>query len=126
MELLCHYAWPGNVRELITIVEILAAIADRGQIITADLARSEIDDEEYPALAPGNTECFPELRDGESLTEWVCRGVLAAYERERSRVGSHSAAGRRLRTHRNTLTGWLAWAREHGAKSTTAPNRSAR
>ncbi len=123
LELLCRYAWPGNVRELITMVEILAANADSGRIITADLARTEIDDEGEPALAPGNTECFPELRDGESLTEWVRRGVLAAYERERAISRSHSEAGRRLRTHRNTLTGWLKWARRNGAKSTTTPNR---
>jgi transcriptional regulator with GAF, ATPase, and Fis domain len=123
LELLCYYDWPGNVRELILMVERLAARAGSRRIVTADLARCEIDAEQKPALAPGNTECFPRLREGETLTEWVCRGVLATYERERAISGSHSAAGRRLRTHRNTLAGWLAWARRHGAKSTTMPNR---
>jgi DNA-binding NtrC family response regulator len=123
LEMLCRFSWPGNVRELIAMVERLAAKAGKDRIVTADLARCEIDAEQEPALAPGNTECFPGLRDGESLTDWVCRGVLAAYERERARVGSHSAAARRLGMHRNTLTDWLAWARRHGAKSTTTPNR---
>jgi len=122
LELLCHYDWPGNVRELRFMVERMAAKAG-GRMITTDYVRREIDAEQEPALAPGNTECFPRLRDGESLTDWVCRGVLAAYERERARVGSHSAAARRLGMHRNTLTDWLAWARRHGAKSTTTPNR---
>jgi transcriptional regulator with GAF, ATPase, and Fis domain len=65
MELLCHYDWPGNVRELRLMIECLAAKAS-GQIITTDLARSEIDAEQSPALAPLNTECFPYLRDGET------------------------------------------------------------
>src|SRR5262245_61959758 len=123
LEMLRRFSWPGNVRELIAMVERLAAKAGKDRIVTADLARREIDAEQEPALAPGNTECFPRLRDGESLTEWVCRGVLAAYERERARVGSHSAAARQLGMHRNTLTDWLAWARRHGAKSTTTPKR---
>ena len=117
LELLCHYDWPGNVRELIAMVERLAAKAcDR--IITADQARCEIDAEQKSALSPDETECFPRLREGETLKEWVCRGVLVAYERERAYVGSHSAVARRLGMHRNTLTDWLAWARRHGAKST--------
>jgi hypothetical protein len=37
-----------------------------GQIITTDLARSEIDAEQSPALAPRNTECFPYLGDGQT------------------------------------------------------------
>jgi len=123
LEMLCRFSWPGNVRQLRSMVERLAAKVGSDRIVTGDLARREIDAEQEPALAPDNTECFPRLRDGESLTEWVCRGVLAAYERERAHVGSHSAAARRLGMHRNTLTDWLAWARRHGAKSTTTPNR---
>ena len=122
LELLCHYDWPGNVRELILMVERLAAEAD-DRMITTDLVRREIDDEQKSALTPANTECFPSLREGETLEEWVYRGVLMAYERERAHVGSHSAAANRLGIHRNTLTDWLTRARREGAKSTTAPNR---
>jgi len=39
---------------------------------------------------------------------WVSREALAAYERERARVGCHSAAARRLGMHRSTLTDWVA------------------
>jgi len=115
LELLCHYDWPGNVRELIAMVERLAAKAG-GRMITTDHARSEIDDEQQSALTPANTECFPLLRKGETLEGWVYRGVLAAYERERAHVGSHSAAAHRLGIHRNTLTDWLTRARGYGAK----------
>jgi transcriptional regulator with GAF, ATPase, and Fis domain len=115
LELLCHYDWPGNVRELIAMVERLAAKAG-GRMITTDHARSEIDDEQQSALTPANTECFPLLRKGETLEGWVYRGVLAAYERERAHMGSHSAAAHRLGIHRNTLTDWLTRARGYGAK----------
>ena len=116
LELLCHYDWPGNVRELISTVERLAAKAGNGRIITTDQMRREIDAEQKFALAPSNTECFPRLRDGEKLTDYICRGVLAVYERERAYLGSHSATADRLGMHRNTLYDWLEWAREHVTK----------
>jgi transcriptional regulator with GAF, ATPase, and Fis domain len=115
MELLCHYDWPGNVRELRTMVECLAAKAG-GRIITTDLVRSEIYAEQQSALAPANTECFPRLREDETLTDYLCRGVLAIYERERANLGSHTATADRLGMHRNTLYDWLEWAREHVTK----------
>jgi transcriptional regulator with GAF, ATPase, and Fis domain len=115
MELLCHYDWPGNVRELRSTVECLAAKAD-GRIITLEQVRREIDAEQEPLLAPSNAECFPKLREDETLTDYLCRGVLAIYERERANLGSHSAAAHRLGMHRNTLYDWLEWAREHATK----------
>jgi DNA-binding NtrC family response regulator len=115
MELLCHYDWPGNVRELRSMVECLAAKADGG-IITIEQVRREIEAEQRPALAPSNAECFPRLREDETLTDYLCRGVLAIYERELAHLGSHSAAAHRLGMHRNTLYDWLEWAREHVTK----------
>ena len=81
-----------------------------------DLVRSEIDAEQSPALAPSNAECFPMLREDETLTDYLCRGALAIYERERASLGSHSAAAHRLGMHRNTLYDWFEWAREHVTK----------
>ena len=115
MELLCHYDWPGNVRELRSTVECLEAKAC-GQMITTDQVRCEIDAEQEPLLAPCNAEYFPRLRENETLTDYLCRGVLAIYERERAHLGSHSAAAHRLGMHRNTLYDWLGWAREHVTK----------
>jgi DNA-binding NtrC family response regulator len=115
MELLCHYDWPGNVRELRSTVECLAAKAG-GRMITIEQVRREIEAEQRSALAPRNTECFPRLREDETLTDYLCRGVLAIYERERANLGSHSAAAHRLGMHRNTLYDWLEWAREHVTK----------
>jgi len=116
MELLCRYAWPGNVRELILMVERLAAKAGNSRIITIDHVRREMDVEQKPVFAPGKTECLPALREGETLREYVCRVVLTIYEIERTRLGSHSAAAYRLGMHRNTLYGWLEWARRHVTK----------
>jgi DNA-binding NtrC family response regulator len=115
MELLCHYDWPGNVRELRSTVECLAAKAD-GRKITMEQVRREIDAEQEPLLAPCNAEYFPRLRENETLTDYLCRGVLAIYERERANLGSHTAAAHRLGMHRNTLYDWLEWAREHVTK----------
>ncbi len=115
-DLLCRYRWPGNVRELILMVERLAAKAGRGRIITTDHVRHEIDLEQKSMLAPGNAECFPELREGETLIEYICRVVMAIYERERTRLGSHSAAAHRLGINRTTLYDWLEWARQHVTK----------
>jgi DNA-binding NtrC family response regulator len=122
LELLCHYDWPGNVRELLSMVERLAAKA-RGRIITIDQVRREIDVEQKPLLVSSNADCFPRLREDETITDYLCRGLLTVYEQERAHLGSHSAAAHRLGLHRNTLYDWLERARRHGAKSTTAPNR---
>jgi transcriptional regulator with PAS, ATPase and Fis domain len=75
--------------------------------------------------APGNAERLPELREGETLREYICRVVVAIYERERSRSGSHSAAAHRLGIRRTTLYDWLKWARRHVTKSPT-PSKSLR
>jgi DNA-binding NtrC family response regulator len=117
MELLCRYAWKGNVRQLIATIVRLAAKAD-GRIVTIDHVRREMDIERQAVLAPGNPECFPELREGETMREYMCRVVMAAYERERFRLGSHSAAAQRLGIKRTTLYDRLEWARRQVAKST--------
>jgi transcriptional regulator with PAS, ATPase and Fis domain len=119
--LLCHYTWPGNVRQLMLTVERLAAKAGSGRVITADYVRREIDFERKPVFAPNSTDCLLMLREGETLKEYLCRIILAAYEDERARLGSHSAAANRLGLHRNTLYDWLEWARRHAAKSTATP-----
>jgi DNA-binding NtrC family response regulator len=106
LELLCRYGWPGNVRQLISTVERLSAKAG-GRIITADHARREIDRDQKPALAPGAAGGLPELREDETLTEYLRRVILTIYERERARLGSHSAAARRLGINRTTLYDWL-------------------
>ena len=116
LELLCHYRWPGNVRQLISTVERLAAKAGAGRIITRDHVRCEIDLQKKAMIAPGDAERFPELREGETLTEYLCRVVMAIYERERARLGSHSAAAVRLGIRRTTLYDWLEWARQHMTK----------
>jgi transcriptional regulator with GAF, ATPase, and Fis domain len=116
LELLCHYRWPGNVRQLISTVERLAAKAGAGRMITRDHVRCEIDLQKKAMLAPGDAERFPELREGETLTEYLCRVVMAIYERERARLGSHSAAALRLGIRRTTLYDWLEWARQHMTK----------
>jgi len=115
LELLCRYAWPGNVRELISTVERLAAKAG-GRIITTDHVRREIELEKKDMLAPAVAEHFPELREGETFTEYICRVVMAVYERERSRLGSHSAAAHRLGIRRTTLYDWLERARQRLTK----------
>ncbi len=50
------------------------------------------------------------------MREYICRGVMAIYERERFRLGSHSAAAQRLGINRTTLYDWLEWARRHVTK----------
>jgi len=115
LELLCRYAWPGNVRELISTVERLAAKAG-GRIITTDQVRREIEPEKKAILTPAIAEHFPELRESETLTGYICRVVMAVYERERSRLGSHSAAAHRLGIRRTTLYDWLERAREQAPK----------
>lgn len=70
MELLCRYGWPGNVRQLISTVERLRAKAGGG-IITADHVRREVDLERKPALVPGCVNCFPALREGETLIDYM-------------------------------------------------------
>jgi formate hydrogenlyase transcriptional activator len=116
MEMLCCYAWPGNVRQLILTVERLAAKAGRGRVIMIDHVRREMELEQKPLILPGNIGCLPALREGETLIEYICRAVLAIYEMERTRLGSHSAAAHRLGIHRNTLYDWLEWARQHVTK----------
>jgi transposase-like protein len=44
---------------------------------------------------------------------------MAIYERERARLGSHSAAALRLGIRRTTLYDWLEWARQHMTKLLT-------
>jgi transposase-like protein len=66
---------------------------------------------------------MPELRDGETLTEYICQVTLAIYDTESTRLGSHSAAARRLGMKRTALYDWVEKARRHVAKSTTALNR---
>jgi DNA-binding NtrC family response regulator len=116
LELLCRHNWPGNVRQLITTIERLAAKAGVGRIITTEHVRREIALELDSALTPDHADRFPDLRDGETLTEYICRGVLAVYEMERTFLGSHSAAARRLGMNRTTLYDWLEWARQHVTK----------
>lgn len=60
------------------------------------------------ALAPGSAECLPALRGDETLMEYIGWIVLAIYDLERARLGSHSAVASRLGIHLNTLTDWLA------------------
>jgi two-component system nitrogen regulation response regulator GlnG len=116
LESLCRHHWQGNVRQLISTVECLAAKAGGGQIITTDLVRREIALERKSAPAHGHPDCFPDLREGETLTEYICRAVLAVYEMERAFLGSHSAAARRLGMNRTTLYDWMEWARQHVTK----------
>jgi DNA-binding NtrC family response regulator len=113
--LLCRYAWKGNVRQLISTIERLAAKAG-GLIVTTDQVRREMELERQTVLALGNAECFPELREGETMREYMCRVVMAIYERERFRLGSHSAAAQRLGINRTTLYDWLERARQHVTK----------
>jgi transcriptional regulator with GAF, ATPase, and Fis domain len=79
LDLLCHYTWPGNVRELIATVECLAAKAGGVRIITADHVRREMDAEQKSVSESGNVQYFPVLREGETLMDYICRGVLAVY-----------------------------------------------
>jgi transcriptional regulator with GAF, ATPase, and Fis domain len=115
LELLCHYSWPGNVRELRSTIERLAAKAG-GRIITTNHVCREMDSEQQSVSATGNNQCFPKLRESETLIDYICRGVLTAYERERTHLGSHSATAHRLGMKRTTLYDWLEWAREHVTK----------
>jgi transcriptional regulator with GAF, ATPase, and Fis domain len=113
LELLCRYGWPGNVRQLMSTVERLAAKAG-GRIITTDHVRREVD--LGRKFAPSHVDRFPALREGETLMDYICRGVLAVYEMERTHWGSHSAAAQRLGMNRTTLYDWLEWARQHVTK----------
>jgi hypothetical protein len=79
------------VRQLIATVERLAAKAGGGQIITADNVRCEVDLGRKSTLAPCHADRFPALKEGETLVDYICRGVLAVYEMERTHLGSHSA-----------------------------------
>jgi hypothetical protein len=72
------------VRQLISTVHLLVAKAG-GRIAMIDHVRREMDIERQSVLAPGNTECFPELREGKTMREYMCRVVIAIYERERFR-----------------------------------------
>lgn len=115
LKLLCHYGWPGNVRQLISTAEGLAANAG-GRIITTDRVRREVDFGRKSAPAPCDTGRSPALREGETLIDYVFRGVVAVYERERSHLGSHSVTAHRLGMNRTTLYDWLEWARRHVTK----------
>jgi DNA-binding NtrC family response regulator len=116
LEMLCRYSWPGNVRQLRSMVERLAAKVGNGRIITTDHVRREIDIEEKMAPSPGDADRIPELREGETLMEYIGRITLAIYETERTRLGSHSGAARRLGMKRTTLYDWLKWARQYVTK----------
>jgi transcriptional regulator with PAS, ATPase and Fis domain len=116
LELLCLYPWPGNVRQLITTVERLADKAGGGRIINTDHVLLEIALERKSAPAHGHPDCFPDLREGETLTEYICRAVLAVYEMERAHLGSHSAAASRMGMNSTTLYNWLDWTRQHVTK----------
>jgi len=116
LEMLCRFSWPGNVRQLRSMVERLAAKAGNGRIITTDHVRREIDIEEKIAPSPGDADRIPELREGETLMEYIGRITLAIYKTERTRLGSHSAAARRLGMKRTTLYDWLKWARQYVTK----------
>jgi hypothetical protein len=96
----------------------MAAKDGSNRFITIESLRRELDAEQKFALAPSSAEYLPALREGETLKEYVCRVILTIYELERARSGSHSAAACRLGWHRNTLTDWLAWARQHVTKGT--------
>jgi DNA-binding NtrC family response regulator len=115
LKLLCRYAWKGNVRKLISTIERLAAKAG-GLLVMTDHLRHEIGLERQTMLVPGNAECFPKLREGETMKEYMCRVVMAIYERERFRLGSHSAAAHRLGINRTTLYDWLERARQRISK----------
>jgi len=104
------------VRELRSTIERLAAKAGGGRIITTNHVRREMDSEQQSVSAQCNTKCFPKLRENETLIDYICRGVLAVYEMERTHLGSHSATAHRLGMHRNTFYDWLEWAREHVIK----------
>ena len=101
---------------MISTVERLAAKAGSGRVITTDHARRELDAERMPTLTPGAGGCFPALRDGETLMEYIYRKALAVYEQERAHLGSHSAVAHRLGLRRNTLYDWLEWVRERAPK----------
>ena len=85
-------------------------------MITTDRVRHEIDAEQEPLLAPSNAECFPRLREDETLTDYLCRGVLAIYEQERANLGSHSAAAHRLGDAPQHALRLVGMARQHVAK----------
>jgi transcriptional regulator with PAS, ATPase and Fis domain len=116
LELLCRYAWPGNVRELMSTIERLVAKAGGGRIITTDHVRREVDLGRKSALAQCHADRFPALHEGETLVDYICRGVLAVYEMERTHLRSHSATAHLLGMNRDTLYDWLEWAREHVTK----------
>jgi DNA-binding NtrC family response regulator len=116
LETLCRYRWPGNVRQLRSMVERLAAKAGSGRIITTDHVRREIEIEEKMAPSPGDADRIPELCEGETLMEYIGRITLAIYETERTRLGSHSAAARRLGMKRTTLYDWVEKARQNVAR----------
>ncbi len=94
-----------------TLSEQIAQAAVCNQFHTADqrLAR-------WLLLAPCDTERSPEPRESETLTDCLCQVVMAIYEREQARLGSHSAAALRLGIRRTTLYDWLEWARQHMTK----------
>src|SRR5262249_4277225 len=96
MELLSRYRWPGIVRELISTVERLAAKVGGGRIITADQVRREVDFGRKSALAPCHVDRFHALRDGETIMDYISRGVLVVYEMERTHLGGHSTTAHRL------------------------------
>jgi hypothetical protein len=84
------------VSQLISTVERLAAKAVGDRIITVDRVYHEMDAEQKSMFAPGNTQCFLRLREGETLMDYICRGVLAVYAMERANLGRHTAAAHRL------------------------------
>jgi hypothetical protein len=81
----------------------LGAKAGSGRVITTDHVRREMNAMQKYVFAPGNSDRSPMLREGETLIEYICRVLLAVYEIERTRLGSHSAAAHRLGMNRTTL-----------------------
>jgi hypothetical protein len=92
-----------------------ASVMD-GLVGKSDLIQQVRQDIEGAAPAPARGDRFPALREGETLKEYICRAVLAAYEMERANVGSHSAAARRLGMKRTTLYDRLERARRYVTK----------
>jgi DNA-binding NtrC family response regulator len=101
VQLLASYPWPGNARELANILERLAILAPRGDVVTADdVARVvPMDGGSAPAQG-GQPEGWSDIALAEALDGYERSLIARALSAARGNVAE---AARRLATDRANL-----------------------
>ena len=89
MGLLCKYQWPGNIRELSHMIEKIVVLADKREIIPADLPGDVFDLAENTQ----DYEIFSEKHLDDALEALERKMITDAYEKTGSSVGAAKQLG---------------------------------